>query len=261
MAVLTWDELENRQYEGGVDHGVLYLTSGIAVPWNGLVSVTEKPEQSFTETFFGGIKTAALVNYGEFVGNLKAITYPDEFAALEGYASIKTGITIADQPQGSFHLSYRTAAQDANDQQWNKIHILYNMMATPLDKPFNSQSSTPSLTLFEWEIRSRGSAITNMRPSAHIIIDTRDTDPLLLEELEVMLYGSAEEAPSLPSISSLVSTISSWFRLTITDNGDGTWAASTELDDVIEMLSPDEFQITSPSTTEINSYTYTVSNA
>ena len=47
MAVLTWDQVGERFYETGVDHGVLYIpTAGVydsGVAWNGLISVTESP--------------------------------------------------------------------------------------------------------------------------------------------------------------------------------------------------------------------------
>ena len=45
---LTWDDIGERTYETGVDHGVLYpiddtgaYTPGVA--WNGLTTVTESP--------------------------------------------------------------------------------------------------------------------------------------------------------------------------------------------------------------------------
>jgi hypothetical protein len=48
MTPLTWDNVGERRYETGVDHGVLYLpdetgdyNEGYA--WNGLVTVTESP--------------------------------------------------------------------------------------------------------------------------------------------------------------------------------------------------------------------------
>lgn len=48
MTVLTWDDTGNRQYETGVDKGVLYIpdANGAYVdgyPWNGLTTVTESP--------------------------------------------------------------------------------------------------------------------------------------------------------------------------------------------------------------------------
>ncbi len=48
MAKLFWDNVGERFYETGVDHGVLYLpdSSGTyvtGVAWNGLTSVSETP--------------------------------------------------------------------------------------------------------------------------------------------------------------------------------------------------------------------------
>ena len=47
MAELTWDELEGRLYETGIDHGVLYVSVDGAYPagvaWSGLTGVTESP--------------------------------------------------------------------------------------------------------------------------------------------------------------------------------------------------------------------------
>ncbi len=48
MAQLVWDELGQRYYETGVDHGVLYLPNNQGayidgVAWNGLTSISESP--------------------------------------------------------------------------------------------------------------------------------------------------------------------------------------------------------------------------
>ena len=48
MTQLVWDQVGDRLYETGIDHGVLYLpdTSGDYVDgyaWNGLTTVTESP--------------------------------------------------------------------------------------------------------------------------------------------------------------------------------------------------------------------------
>jgi hypothetical protein len=45
---LQWDQVGERIYETGVDHGVLYIPNGVGeydegVVWNGLVSVSESP--------------------------------------------------------------------------------------------------------------------------------------------------------------------------------------------------------------------------
>ena len=48
MTKLLWDQVGEREYETGVDRGVLYLPDGSGqyndgFAWNGLVTVTESP--------------------------------------------------------------------------------------------------------------------------------------------------------------------------------------------------------------------------
>ena len=48
MPALVWDQVGERLYETGVDHGVLYIpdATGVyanGVAWNGLTSVSETP--------------------------------------------------------------------------------------------------------------------------------------------------------------------------------------------------------------------------
>lgn len=48
MTKILWDQIGQKLYETGVDHGVLYLPNGSGVydngwAWNGLTTVTESP--------------------------------------------------------------------------------------------------------------------------------------------------------------------------------------------------------------------------
>ena len=48
MPKITWDDLGERYYETGVDHGVLYTHTsakryGKATAWNGLTAVNQQP--------------------------------------------------------------------------------------------------------------------------------------------------------------------------------------------------------------------------
>ncbi len=42
MPAIVWDNIGDRFYESGLDRGVLYLSDGSGVPWNGLISIIEK---------------------------------------------------------------------------------------------------------------------------------------------------------------------------------------------------------------------------
>lgn len=238
MTNIQWDAVDDRAYETGLDRGVLYLPDGSAVPWNGLTSVVENFNKEVTPVYFDGMKISDLVTLGTFQATMKAVTYPDEFIEFEGAQEIRPGVFYQDQmPQPMFALCYRTQVGDpvSGDVDGYKIHILYNVTAIPTNKTYATVADGPSLVEFEWNITAVPEEIPGYHPTAHIVIDTRDIDPWLLEELELMLYGSTYALASLMTMEDLVTRLASWYRVKITDNGDGTWTAESERDEFISV--------------------------
>lgn len=209
---IVWDNVGDRRYEFGVDRGVLYLEDGTAIPWNGLTSIIEKSEKERTAVYYDGSKINELVSVGDFSAIMSALTYPDEFLSVEGIAEVEEGIYLGDQPLQLFNLCYRT--QIGNDVDGSfagyKIHILYNVIAIPSDQTYSSLSDSPNLTEFQWNIYCIPEEVVGYRPTAHVIINSLDTDTDLLEDLENMFYGDETTVPSLPSMSDLLEYISSW---------------------------------------------------
>jgi hypothetical protein len=74
------------------------------------------------------------------------------------------------------------------------------------------------------------------------------------------ISSSANDA-YLPSLKALASFIRSWNRLVITDNGDGTWTASSPIDGVITMINPTTFQIETDTATYLDADTYTITSS
>lgn len=237
MVKIVWDKVGDKTFESGLDHGVLYLPDGTAVPWNGLTSVVEKFESESSSVYYDGTKISELVNPGSFSASMKAVTYPDEFLALEGLGSNKRGIFYGDQSPQFFHLCYRTRIGDdvAGPEAGYKLHILYNVIAVPSDKTYASVGDDPSLVEFEWDISAVPEEIPGFRPTAHIIVDSRLVDDLLLAELEKILYGDSSVDAELIPMVDLVAFINSFLRVSIIDNGDGTWTA---IDDNGEYVQP-----------------------
>lgn len=108
MTAITWGTPGSRNHDYGVDHGVLYLLDGTAVPWNGLTSVTESANRTSKPFYIDGRKFLDQQVPGDFAGSLKAFTYPDEFEAVMGTQELITGLMIKDQPSQAFHLSWRS---------------------------------------------------------------------------------------------------------------------------------------------------------
>lgn len=260
MASLEWDQTGSRFYESGVDRGVLYLSDGNGVCWNGLISVTEKSSRNVDSSiYFDGVKYADVLTTGEFAASLVAYTYPDEFLEFEGILDAGNGLFIVNQQSGRFSLSYRTKiGNDVDgDSLGYKIHLLYNLTAVPSDKNYQTFPGQP--IEFEWDITSIPSKIPGFQPTAHIILDTRSMSPLLLQDLERTLYGTEFVDAQLPSISTLVSFIGEWVIIRITDNLDGTWTA-TGPDELITMLDATTFQIIQANAVYLDADTYMVSD-
>lgn len=260
MVKLVWDKVGDKTFESGLDRGVLYLPDGTAVPWNGLTSIVEKFESESSSVYYDGMKISELVNPGSFTASMKAVTYPDEFLELEGLGSNKRGVYYADQSPQFFHLCYRTLIGDdvSGPEAGYKLHILYNVVAVPADKTYASVGEDPSLVEFEWDISAIPEEIPGFRPTSHIIIDSRLVDDLLLPELEKILYGDISVDPELIPMTDLVAFINSFLRVSIIDNGDGTWTAIDDNGDYVQPGPDGYFEINGVDAWYLNDETYVV---
>lgn len=260
MTSLVWDQAGSRFYESGLDRGVLYLPDGSGVPWNGLISVSESaPETNASQIYFDGIKYADVLALGNFSASLKAYTYPDEFLELEGILEVGNGLFVTNQQPIRFGLSYRVKISNDIDDQGYKIHVLYNLIATPVQINYQTNSSESEAIEFEWAITSIPDEIPGFRPTAHLIFDTRYMGALLIQDIETTLYGDDFNDAKLPSISTLTSFIGEWVIIRITDNYDGTWTA-TGPDNLITMLDSTTFQIIQSNAIYLDENTYRVSS-
>jgi len=263
MTRLAWDQVGERFYEAGVSNGVLYKDDRVGVPWNGLTSVDEKLPIDASPVYFDGHKINEIVTVGDFQASLSAYTFPDEFLEYQGTLQDQEGFFITGQPPKRFGLSYQTKIGSDVDglSAGYKIHILYNLLATPNAIKRNSIDDNLDPMEFDWDISSIPEDIENFRPTAHVILDSRKTDPYLLLDVEDILYGTDTTDPYLPSLKGLSAFIRKWNRLVITDNEDGTWTASSIVPDVITMLDATSFQIVTDSAVYLDADTYEITSS
>ena len=230
MTRMAWNSVGQRKYEVGIDRGVLYLPDqGIAVPWNGLTSVSETSSTTVEPLYFNGIKYYDYVSRGDFQGTLKAFTYPEEFELFDGVRESANGIFVTGQiPTGVFHLSYRTMIGNDVDgiSSGYKIHVLYNLTAKPSNKSYSTINHGHSAFEFSWDLYSVPVEGLNLRPTSHIIFDTTKMHELAILDVESALYGTDYQDPELVSIDEFETMTSKAMEVTITDNGDGTWTAT-----------------------------------
>ena len=205
MSKLTWDASGERLYETGVKQGVLYVMGsngyGNGVAWNGLTAITESPSGAeSTPLYADDIKYLDLRSTEEFGATIEAYTYPDEFAACDGSASLADGVSIGQQARKMFGLCYRTTVGNDTDgtDHGYKLHLIYGATASPSEKAYETINDSPEAITFSWEITTTPVSVTGFKPTASITIDSTKADPTCLAALEDKLYGGESTEPTLP---------------------------------------------------------------
>lgn len=203
MTKLVWDEVGGRQYETGIDRGVLYY--GSASPWNGLVSVAETRTREVKPFYIEGMKFLDVEVLDAYSAKLQAFTYPSILDDLTGHADAGYGVFLHDQRARLFSLSYRTKiGNDLDADAGYKIHVIYSVIAIPSDHTFQTTDDTPDLDPFEWDLTARAQLVAGYRPASHISIDSRRVDPGDLAAIEARLYGTDTDDPDLPNLVDLL---------------------------------------------------------
>jgi hypothetical protein len=199
MPVLVWDQVGERLYETGVDHGVLYTPNaqGVyasGVSWNGLTSVSETPSGAeSTAQYADNIKYLNLISAEEFGATIEAFTYPPEFNQHDGLVSPDAGLVVGQQSRKMFGLSYRTRlGNDVDGDEYGyKLHLVYGCIATPSEKAYNTINDSPEAITFSWEISTTPVPVTGYKPTSLIVVDSSVIDATGLTALEAALYGDA----------------------------------------------------------------------
>lgn len=227
---LIWDKV--RDYETGLDRGVLYPADGPGKTWNGLTSIKEAPTDADEQTrYVDGVKTNRRRRVGEFSGTIDAFTYPDPLPK-------------------TFGLSYRV-----NSAKSYKIHLVYNVLISPTAFSY-TQSDTDS---FSWDFTTLPIPIPKARMSAHLIIDASKAYSWVVSAFEDILYGSEEGSARLPLPEEVIELFEVNSIVRVIDHGDGTFTV-TGPDDIVKMTDPTSFQIDWPSAVYIDDVSYTISS-
>jgi len=206
MVALKWDQVGEKEYETGVEKGVLYLPDGTGayntgVAWNGLVSVTESPSGAESNKQYADNRVYVnLLSAEEFGGTLEAFMSPPEFDACDGTAEAKPGVRVGQQNRKSFGLCYRTIL--GNDAEGNsfgyKLHLVYGALASPSEKQYSTVNDSPEPITFSWEFSTTPVDVPGFRPSSIITINSTEVAEADLAALELLLYGDAATEPELP---------------------------------------------------------------
>ena len=214
MSKLVFDKTGEHFYETGVKDCVLYpfateaveFTEGKTnyapgVAWNGITSITEKPSGAeATALYADDRKYLNLISKEDFGVTIEAYTYPDEFAACDGSATLAAGVRVGQQKRQSFGLCYKTSIGDdlnAADGSVYKLHLVYGCIAAPSERAYATVNDSPEAITMSWEVSTTPVELEGFVPMAHVEIDSRTVAKGKLQSLLDALYG--KDATSEPA--------------------------------------------------------------
>lgn len=227
MARIVWDNAGERYYNAGLDRGVLYV-DGKAVPWNGLISVEERSVGGeIVPVYLDGIRIRNLPNLSEYEATLTAFYSPPEFDQCDGILQAQyLGFFATNQTRKSFGLSYRTGFTNDVGGEGAKIHLIYNAMAEPSSKTYETISDDPSASHLQWDIKTAPNMEVGGFISSHYIFDTTKVEDYIVDAIEDLLYGTKTSSGRLPTSSDIQQVFVNEWGLVVTQIGTGKYEIS-----------------------------------
>lgn len=215
MSKLIWDQSGAKLYETGVEQVALYVQDNGAYPtgvaWNGLTALNLTPSGAEpTPLYANNRKYLTLMSVEELGGTIEAYTYPEEFEACDGSASLIPGVTIGQQTRVPFGLAAKTLI--GNDTEMTKhgykLHLVYGCLASPSEKAYSTINDSPEANTMSWEFTTTPVEVADHNVTSYVCIDSTKVDADKLAALEAILYGSEEAEARLPMPSEVADMLS-----------------------------------------------------
>ena len=221
---IVWDKTSERLYRTGVDRVVLFPQTtggkyGEGVGWNGVTKISESPDGGDTTTIYANNGVYLnLVAKENFKGSITAYTYPKEWEACDGSASVLSsasgatpvkGLRVTGQTRTPFGLAYRTLIGNdtAGTEYGYEIHLVYNATAGVSSQDFQTVNDSPEALELSWDFSTLPVDVPGAKPSAHLVISSLTAEPSKLKALETKLYGTESIAPALPTPAEVIATL------------------------------------------------------
>lgn len=203
MAKLKFDQVGERFYKTGVDHGVLYPQKEGAYPkgvaWNGLTSVTKSPSGAEDNAQYAdNMKYLNLKSAEELGLTIECLMYPDEWAECNGESELVEGVMLGQQRRNTFGFSYRNKiGSDTEGEDYGfEINLIYGCSASPSEQANTTINDSPETSTFSYEVTTTPVNVSGVgpdgkpfKPVSSITINSTKVAPEKLAILEKILYG------------------------------------------------------------------------
>lgn len=203
MSKIKWDQIGERKYKNGVDHGVLYPQKNGAYPkgvaWNGLTAVNKTPSGAEDNKMYADNMQYLNLKSAETLGlTIECYMYPDEWAECNGEAELADGVFLGQQRRNTFGFSFRNKlGNDTEGEDYGfEINLVYGCSASPSEQTNQTINDSPEASTFSYEVSTTPVNISGVgpdgkpyKPAASITVDSTKVSREKLVKLEEILYG------------------------------------------------------------------------
>lgn len=203
MSKIKWDQIGEKKYKTGVDHGVLYPQKNGAYPkgvaWNGLTAVNKTPSGAEDNKLYADNMQYLNLKSAETLGlTIECYMYPDEWAECNGEAELADGVFLGQQRRNTFGFSFRNKlGNDTEGEDYGfEINLVYGCSASPSEQTNQTINDSPEASTFSYEVSTTPVNISGVgpdgkpyKPAASITVDSTKVSREKLVKLEEILYG------------------------------------------------------------------------
>lgn len=203
MSKIKWDQIGEKKFKTGVDHGVLYPQKNGEYPkgvaWNGLTAVNKTPSGAEDNKLYADNMQYLNLKSAETLGlTIECYMYPDEWAECNGESELAEGVFLGQQRRNTFGFSYRNKlGNDTEGEDYGfEINLVYGCSASPSEQSNQTINDSPEAATFSYEVSTTPVNVSGVgpdgkpyKPAASITIDSTKVSREKLTELEEILYG------------------------------------------------------------------------
>lgn len=203
MSKIKWDQIGEKKFKTGVDHGVLYPQKNGSYPkgvaWNGLTTVNKTPSGAEDNKLYADNMQYLNLKSAETLGlTIECYMYPDEWAECNGESELGQGVFLGQQRRNTFGFSYRNKlGNDTEGEDYGfEINLIYGCSASPSEQSNTTINDSPEAATFSYEVSTTPVNVSGVgpdgkpyKPAASITIDSTKVAREKLIALEEILYG------------------------------------------------------------------------
>lgn len=204
MSKIKFDQIGQRKFKIGCDHGVIYPQRKGTYPkgaaWNGLTNVTKSPSGAEVTKYYADNMQYFNMISAETLGlTIECFMYPDEFEECNGEAELAEGVRIGQQSRNTFGFAYRNKLGNDTDGEDHgfEINVIYGCTASPSEQANGTINESPEPGTMSYEVNTTPVPVSGLapngkpyKPTACVTFDSTKLSRDVMLKVEEILYGT-----------------------------------------------------------------------